>query len=96
MLISISYVCVLYNTIKLPYQPKHSPSSKVHRIESQGFLTLRFFSKLRFTTFSRLLVVHEGIVQTSEQNRFVSRHLLVIDGRSDGNGASILRKDIHV
>ena len=43
MLISISYVCVLYNTIKLPYQPKHSPSSKVHGIESQGFLTLRFF-----------------------------------------------------
>ena len=26
MFISISYVCVLYNTIKWPYQPKYSPS----------------------------------------------------------------------
>ena len=27
MFISISYVCVLYNTIKWPYQPMHSPST---------------------------------------------------------------------
>ena len=38
MFISISYVCVVYKTIKWPYQPKHSPSSSPeHELPEQLF-----------------------------------------------------------